>query len=68
MSAAALDERVARTLAAPVAGAVAALARQLGEEAGARAVLFYGSNLRTGSLEGVLDYYVLLPGAGETGL
>jgi hypothetical protein len=31
-------------------------------------VLFYGSNLRTGSLEGVLDFYVLLPGARETGL
>lgn len=32
------------------------------------AVLFYGSNLRTGSLEGVIDYYVLLPGAPESGL
>ncbi len=41
---------------------VSAFARLLGEEAGARAVLFYGSNLRTGSLEGVLDFYVLLPG------
>lgn len=41
---------------------VAAFARMLGEEAGAQAVLFYGSNLRTGSLEGVLDFYVLLPG------
>jgi hypothetical protein len=28
-------------------------------------VLFYGSNLRTGSLEGVLDFYVLLPGTAE---
>ncbi len=37
-------------------------ARILAEEAGARAVLFYGSNLRTGSLDGVLDFYVLLPG------
>jgi hypothetical protein len=41
---------------------VAAIARRLGEEAGALAVLFYGSNLRTGSLEGVLDFYTLLPG------
>lgn len=41
---------------------VAGFARLLGEEAGAEAVLFYGSNLRTGSLEGVLDFYVLLPG------
>ena len=37
------------------------VAVQLGE-AGALGVLFYGSNLRTGSLEGVLDFYVLLPG------
>lgn len=48
--------------------AVAAFARELGEAAGARAVLFYGSNLRTGSLDGVLDFYVLLNGARETGL
>ncbi len=31
-------------------------------------MLFYGSNLRTGSLEGVLDYYVLTPGQPESGL
>jgi hypothetical protein len=31
-------------------------------------VLFYGSNLRNGALDGVLDYYVLLPGAAENGL
>jgi hypothetical protein len=31
-------------------------------------VLFYGSNLRTGSLEGVLDFYVLLPGTGESAI
>jgi hypothetical protein len=48
--------------------AVTMLARELGETAGARAVLFYGSNLRTGSLDGVLDFYLLLPGARETGL
>jgi len=48
--------------------AVVRIARELGEAAGARAVLFYGSNLRTGSLEGVLDFYVLLPGAREGGL
>lgn len=34
----------------------------LAQDAGAAAVLFYGSNLRTGSLEGVLDFYILLPG------
>jgi hypothetical protein len=57
-----LEARVAISLDAPVDPAVAAIAAELGEEAGARAVLFYGSNLRTGSLEGVLDFYVLLPG------
>ncbi len=59
---AALAERVAIQLAAPVAAEVRAFAAALGEAAGARAVLFYGSNLRTGSLEGVLDFYVLTPG------
>lgn len=60
-----LAERVAATLARPVRSEVANYARMLGEEAHARAVLFYGSNLRTGSLEGVLDFYVLLPGPGR---
>ena len=59
----ALDQRIAAALAAPIRAEVAAFAAMLGTEAGARAVLFYGSNLRTGSLEGVLDFYVLLPGA-----
>ncbi|WP_119081670.1 hypothetical protein [Altererythrobacter sp. B11] len=52
----------------PIDPAVAAFADMLGQEAGARAVLFYGSNLRTGSLEGVLDFYVLLPGPRERGI
>ncbi|MBI1404052.1 MAG: hypothetical protein GC147_12670 [Porphyrobacter sp.] len=66
----ALRARIARQLAAPVDPAVAQFAAALGEEARARAVLFYGSNLRTGSLEGVLDFYVLLPGetAGEAAI
>ncbi|MFW2349664.1 hypothetical protein [Qipengyuania sp.] len=58
----ALAQRIATALESPVRDEVAAYARLLGEEAGAGAVLFYGSNLRTGSLEGVLDFYVLLPG------
>ena len=58
----ALQHRIAASLAREVRREVAAYARMLGEEAGASAVLFYGSNLRTGSLEGVLDFYVLLPG------
>ena len=48
--------------------AISQFARRLAEEIGGVAVLFYGSNLRTGSLEGVIDYYVLLPGPAESGL
>jgi len=64
----ALAARLGAALDRPLDPAVALFARELGEAAGARAVLFYGSNLRTGSLDGVLDFYVLLPGARETGL
>ena len=60
-----LAARLGAALERPVEPAVAAFAAELGEEAGAAAVLFYGSNLRSGSLEGVLDFYVLLPGARE---
>lgn len=59
---AALAQRVGQSLAREVRPEVAAYAQMLGDEAGALGVLFYGSNLRTGSLEGVLDFYVLLPG------
>lgn len=64
----ALAARLGAALDRPLDPAVATFARTLGDAAGARAVLFYGSNLRTGSLEGVLDFYVLLPGPRETGL
>lgn len=64
----ALAARIGAALERPLDPAVTAFARRLGEEAGACAVLFYGSNLRTGTLEGVLDFYVLLPGERETGL
>ena len=57
-----LGQRIGASLDRPVRDEVAAYAKRLGEEAGALAVLFYGSNLRTGSLEGVLDFYILLPG------
>lgn len=63
-----LAERIAERLAVPVDRAVAAFARALGDAAGARAVLFYGSNLRTGSLDGVLDFYLLLPGTDEAAI
>ncbi|MCB2065891.1 MAG: hypothetical protein KDE15_04530 [Erythrobacter sp.] len=63
-----LAERVGAALSRPVDPAVSQFAAQLAAEADALAVLFYGSNLRTGSREGVLDYYVLTGGAPESGL
>lgn len=59
----ALAERITTQLAVPVDDDVRDFAEALGQAAGARAVLFYGSNLRTGSLDGVLDFYVLTPGS-----
>lgn len=64
----ALAGRIAARLAVPVDPAVASFARALADAAGARAVLFYGSNLRTGSLDGVLDFYLLLPGTRESAI
>lgn len=63
-----LGERIDALLAAPVDPAVAEFAAALGAADGARAVLFYGSNLRTGSLDGVLDFYILLPGSREAAI
>ena len=68
LAATTLSDRIQTSLNAPVDPAVRAFAAHLGEASGALAVLFYGSNLRTGSLDGVLDFYVLLPGAIETGI
>jgi hypothetical protein len=47
--------------------AVAALGQRLGARAqgGALAVLFYGSALREGALDGVLDFYVLVERAAD---
>lgn len=64
----ALAERIGTRLSVPAQPAVAEFAKALADAAGARAVLFYGSNLRTGSLDGVLDFYILLPGAGEAAI
>lgn len=64
----ALEERVAWAMRADVPPPVRDFAVALGREAGALAVLFYGSNLRTGSLDGVLDFYALVPGAPERGI
>lgn len=63
-----LQSRVAAGLAREVAEPVRLFAERLAQEAGALAALFYGSNLRTGSLDGVLDFYLLLPGGVETGI
>lgn len=64
----ALAERVAQALEAPVSDPVRRFAQALGEAAGSIGVLFYGSNLRTGSLDGVLDFYVLTEGEVESGI
>ena len=59
-----LESRIASALARPIRPEVRAFAARLisPETAG---ILFYGSNLRTGSLEGVLDFYVLTQGPNE---
>ncbi len=62
-----LRDDVAAALAAPVAAPVRQVAALLAGP-GVAAVLFYGSNLRTGSTEGVLDFYVLTTGPRERGL
>ncbi len=63
-----LAARIAVALSRPVQDEVRHFAEALAAEAGASAVLFYGSNLRTGSLEGVLDFYLLRDGPAETGI
>ncbi len=67
----ALDAYVAAALDAPVAAHVRAIADRLAappDGPDVVAILFYGSNLRTGSTEGVLDFYVLTAGPPERGL
>lgn len=55
-----LERLVAADLARPLPGAVAAFAARLAERfAPAKAVLFYGSCLRDGARDGLLDFYVL---------
>lgn len=62
-----LRDYVARALAAPVPPGVRAAA-EAAAGPNAEAVLFYGSNLRTGALDGVLDFYVLTAGPRERGM
>jgi hypothetical protein len=59
---------VAGELARPVPPAAVPVVRALAATPGARAILFYGSNLRTGAAEGVLDFYVLTDGPRERGM
>ncbi len=63
-----LADVVRHDLLAPTTEAVRAVAGELAGADGAVAVLFYGSNLRTGSSEGVLDFYVLTAGPRERGM
>lgn len=62
-----LEERVAAALTRAVAPQVRAFAERLAKSQ-SLGVLFYGSNLRTGSLEGVLDFYVLTDGPVQSGI
>lgn len=61
-------KRVTAGLGQSVMPEVQAFARRLAHDDQTLAVLFYGSNLRTGSLDGVLDFYVLTQGPVEKGI
>lgn len=58
----ALRELVGEELARPAPPGAMALARELATRGGTAcaAVLYYGSTLRAGSLDGILDFYVLM--------
>ncbi len=62
-----LSDLVAEELGQPVLPAIRAFAEHLAMREGVRAVLFYGSILRTGDLDGVLDYYLLSDRPGRRG-
>ncbi len=63
-----LADLVRRQLHVPTIAAVRDVAELLAEASDVAAVLFYGSNLRTGETEGVLDFYVLTLGPRERGI
>ncbi|WP_259467573.1 hypothetical protein [Sphingomonas sp. PP-F2F-G114-C0414] len=63
-----LADVVRRQLAAPTIQPVRDVAETLAAHDDVVAVLFYGSNLRTGATEGVLDFYVLTAGPPERGI
>jgi hypothetical protein len=58
-----LRERVAAGLAAELPAQVVEFAARLADQTGAVAALFYGSVLRTGKLDELLDFYVLTDAA-----
>ncbi len=62
-----LEGRVSTALSRAVDPGVSAFAARLTDDH-VGGVLFYGSNLRTGSLDGVLDFYVLTDGPVERGI
>ena len=61
-----LSRFIDRELAAPVGPEIRAVADAVNARLEGIAVLFYGSSLRTGDLEGVLDFYVLTENAKGT--
>ena len=63
-----LSQYIAAELERSVASEVVVAARTLAAQLGGSAVLFYGSVLRTGDLEGVLDFYVLREPRQGTGI
>jgi hypothetical protein len=63
-----LEASIAQGLSRDVAPEISQLAARLAAPANACAALFYGSNLRTGSLDGIVDYYLLTLGAPERGI
>jgi hypothetical protein len=63
-----LGELIEGELARPVLPAVAEAAQAIAARLTGAAVLFYGSVLRTGELDGVLDFYVLRGASARTGL
>ena len=56
---------IGKRLAVTVKPEIAAAARAICDRLGGVAVLFYGSVLRTGDLDGVLDFYVLRPDSSD---
>ena len=63
-----LVERTRASLTRDLREEITDFAAILAQHHDALAVLFYGSNLRSGELDGVLDFYVLTPGPRERGL